>query len=166
MRESWRKALALLLAVGLVVSLGVVSGCQPSDEEPAEEAPEEAQAVKGGTLRYYIGNPAYLDPYNAQESEGMQVTQSLFDSLTQVDPLDPETINPAAAESWEPNEDATVWTCTLREGVKFHDGSTVDANDVVRSWDAGLNAASPYHIGNTGAFEYPSYLFDSLMNLE
>ena len=42
----------------------------------------------------------------------------------------------------------------------------VDANDVVRSWEAGMNAASPYHIGNTGAFEYPSYLFDSLMNLE
>lgn len=63
------------------------------------------------------------------------------------------------------NEDATVFTCTLREGVKFHDGSLLDANDVVRSWDAGMNAASEYHIGNTGAFEYPSYLFDALMNL-
>jgi ABC-type transport system substrate-binding protein len=76
------------------------------------------------------------------------------------------TAHPAAATSCEANEDATVWTCTLREGVKFHDGSTLDANDVVRSWEAGMNAASPYHIGNTGAFEYPSYLFDSLMNLE
>jgi ABC-type transport system substrate-binding protein len=54
----------------------------------------------------------------------------------------------------------------LKEGVLFHDGSTVDANDVVRSWDAGMNAASEFHIGNTGAFEYPSYLFDALMNLE
>jgi peptide/nickel transport system substrate-binding protein len=73
---------------------------------------------------------------------------------------------PALATSCTANEDSTVWTCHLREGVKFHDGSTVDANDIVRSWDAGLNAASPYHIGNTGAFEYPSYLFDALMNLE
>jgi ABC-type transport system substrate-binding protein len=72
---------------------------------------------------------------------------------------------PTLATSCEANEDATVFTCNLREGVKFHDGSTVDANDVVRSWEAGLNAASPYHIGNTGAFEYPSYLFDALMNL-
>jgi ABC-type transport system substrate-binding protein len=72
---------------------------------------------------------------------------------------------PALATSYDVNEDATVWTFHLREGVKFHDGSTLDANDVVRSWDAGMNAASPYHIGNTGAFEYPSYLFGSLMNL-
>jgi ABC-type transport system substrate-binding protein len=71
---------------------------------------------------------------------------------------------PTLATSCEANDDATVWTCNLREGVKFHDGSTLDANDVVRSWDAGLNAASPYHVGNTGAFEYPSYLFDALMN--
>jgi peptide/nickel transport system substrate-binding protein len=72
---------------------------------------------------------------------------------------------PTLATSCEANDDATIYTCYLREGVKFHDGSTLDANDVVRSWDAGMNAASPYHIGNTGAFEYPSYLFDALMNL-
>jgi hypothetical protein len=40
-----------------------------------------------------------------------------------------------------------------------------DANDVVVSWAAGIDAANENHIGNTGAFEYYSYLFDSLMNL-
>jgi ABC-type transport system substrate-binding protein len=71
---------------------------------------------------------------------------------------------PTLATSCEANADATVYTCTLREGVKFHNGFTLDAADVVRSWDAGMNAASEYHIGNTGAFEYPAYLFDALMN--
>ncbi len=70
---------------------------------------------------------------------------------------------PALAEKCEANEDSTVFTCYLRQGLKFHDGSTVDANDVVRTWDALLNAASPYHVGNTGAFEYADYLF-GLMN--
>jgi peptide/nickel transport system substrate-binding protein len=73
---------------------------------------------------------------------------------------------PTLATRYEVNEDATVWTFYLQEGIKFHDGSMLDANDVVRSLDAGMNAASPYHIGNTGAFEYPSYLFDALMNVE
>jgi peptide/nickel transport system substrate-binding protein len=73
---------------------------------------------------------------------------------------------PTLATHYDVNEDGTVWTFYLQEGVKFHDGSTLDANDVVRSLEAGMNAASPYHIGNTGAFEYPSYLFDALMNLE
>lgn len=71
---------------------------------------------------------------------------------------------PTLATSCEANEDATVFTCFLRPGVKFHDGSDLDAIDVVVSWAAGMDANSPYHIGNTGAFEYPSYLFDALMN--
>ena len=65
---------------------------------------------------------------------------------------------------FEPNEDLTVWTCALREGVTFHDGSTFDSNDVVMSWAVGLDAANPYQIGTTGTFEYFSYLWDGLMN--
>ena len=50
------------------------------------------------------------------------------------------------------------------EGVLFHDGSHFDANDVVASWAAGIDASNPNHVGNTGAFEYYSYLWDGLMN--
>ncbi len=62
------------------------------------------------------------------------------------------------------NEDSTVWTCNLRAGVKFHDGSTFDANDVVVSWAAGIDASNPLHTGNTGSFDYYSYLWDGHMN--
>jgi len=74
--------------------------------------------------------------------------------------------NPTLATSCDPNEDSTVWTCHLREGVKFHDGSDLDANDVVMSWAAGIDAANQYHVGNTGGFQYFASLFDSLMNAE
>ena len=60
---------------------------------------------------------------------------------------------PLLAEVCEPNDDLTVWTCTLRQGVTFHDGSAFDANDVVMSFTVGLDASSPYHVGNTGVFE-------------
>ncbi len=69
----------------------------------------------------------------------------------------------ALAESWEANEDVTEFTFNLRQHVQFHDGSWLDANDVVASFSAGVNAADPNHKGNTGAFEYPAYLF-GLMN--
>lgn len=73
-------------------------------------------------------------------------------------------VQPGLATACNPNADLTVWTCDLRSGVKFHDGSKFDANDVVASWAMMWDAASPYHKGNTGAFEYFSYLW-GLMNV-
>jgi ABC-type transport system substrate-binding protein len=66
---------------------------------------------------------------------------------------------PALATSCEPNEDSTVWTCALREGVQFHDGSKFDANDVVTTFQAGLDASSVLHIGNTNLWEYYTNLW-------
>ena len=64
----------------------------------------------------------------------------------------------------EPNADFTSWTCTLRSGVTFHDGSTFDADDVVavvrRQWDAD----NPLHKGRTGDFTYFSSLFGGFLN--
>jgi peptide/nickel transport system substrate-binding protein len=70
---------------------------------------------------------------------------------------------PALATVCEPNDDLTVWVCTLRQGVTFHDGSTFDANDVVATFTMGLDASSPLHVGNTNAWEYYDYLW-GLMN--
>jgi ABC-type transport system substrate-binding protein len=66
---------------------------------------------------------------------------------------------PALAESWDISDDGLTVTFHLREGVKFHDGSDFDANDVLATWDMGLNVNSPNHVGNTGAFDYWSYLW-------
>jgi ABC-type transport system substrate-binding protein len=71
---------------------------------------------------------------------------------------------PHLAEVCEPNEDLSLWTCTLRQGVTFHDGSTFDANDVVASYSLGLDASNPLHVGNTGAFEYYGTIW-GLMNV-
>ena len=71
---------------------------------------------------------------------------------------------PALAESYEPNADLTEWTFHLRKGVKFHDGSTLTANDVVATLDLQWDAKNPLHKGNTGAFDYWSGLFGKFLN--
>ena len=71
---------------------------------------------------------------------------------------------PSLAESCDANEDLTVWTCKLRAGVKFHDGSTLDAKDVVDSYAVQWDAAHPLHVGRDGSFTYFSSLFGSFLN--
>ena len=68
-------------------------------------------------------------------------------------------VRPGLATECVPNEELSVWTCSLREGVLFHDGSTFDANDVIVSYAAGLDAASPLHEGVTGSWVYYDYIF-------
>ena len=73
------------------------------------------------------------------------------DGIRAVDGLDPV---PALATGCTANADLTVWTCTLRDGVTFHDGSTFDASDVIVSFAAQWDALSPLHLGNTGLWTY------------
>jgi peptide/nickel transport system substrate-binding protein len=115
----------------------------------------------------FMQNAEPISLYCGDETDG----ESLSACQQVVEPLlnyavDSGDVLPALATACESNEDATVWTCHLREGVKFHDGSDLDANDVVTSWAVGIDAANPLHVGNTGAFEYFSYLWDGLMNAE
>jgi ABC-type transport system substrate-binding protein len=54
--------------------------------------------------------------------------------------LEPE---PRLAERCTPDAEATVWTCTLRDGLAFHDGSRLDAGDVLASFVAQWDASQP-----------------------
>jgi ABC-type transport system substrate-binding protein len=63
-------------------------------------------------------------------------------------------VEPVLAESCESNEEATVWTCTLKQGVTFHDGSTFEAQDVITTFASQWDAAHPLHIGSISQFEY------------
>ncbi len=115
----------------------------------------------------FMQNAEPISLYCGDESDGESLLpcEQIVESLLAYK-LDSGDTIPALATSCEPNADSTVWTCYLRKGVKFHDGSDFGAEDVLASWEAGLNAASPYHVGNTGTFQYYTYLWDVLMNAE
>lgn len=161
-----KRSLFLVLALA-VVMVFALSGCGKKAEAPVDKGDKggEVGAVKGGTMSYYIGEPAYLDPYNAQESEGMQVTQVLFDSLTDYDWAKKELVG-NAAETWETNEDGSVWTFKLKKDGKFSDGTPVTAADFIYSWNRTVNPATKntltgeadpsviaYHLGYIKGFD-------------
>ena len=138
MSERFRKSLAVALALVLVIGVAGMTGCAKKDEPVAPAEPTEPtgdEPVVGGTFNYYLGSdPAFIDPVNAQESQGMQVVNNVFDSLVDFDSVTSE-IKPAAAETWEANADATVWTFKLRKGAKFHNGREVKAGDFKYAWE-------------------------------
>ena len=89
---------------------------------------------QGGTLRLGIGDfdsGETLDP-QVNETKFMQNLQwQLRNNLIEIGAGG--VLVPELATSWESNDDLTVWTFKLREGVEFHNGKTMDANDVVFS---------------------------------
>ncbi len=133
---------------------------------------ENAAASPLSTDNFAVMNPAGRDMFawmqsaepislycaDESDSESLRACAQVVEPLYAYVPGGTD-IQPALAKSCEPNEDLTVWTCLLRENVNFHDGSLLDANDVVASWVAGWDASSPLHVGNTGIFEYYTTLF-------
>ncbi len=92
-----------------------------------------AQAETSITVAMQL-EPPHLDPTSAAAGAIDSVTYSnIFEGLTRFGP--DGSINPGLAASWEISDDGTVYTFTLRDGVKFHDGTDMNADDVVFSLD-------------------------------
>jgi ABC-type transport system substrate-binding protein len=127
-------------------------------------APLFGRVDPGKDTFVFMQNAEPISLYCTDETDGesLAACQQVVETLLGY-AIDSGEVLPELATGCEANADSTVWTCTLREGVTFHDGSSFDANDVVASWSAGLDGRDPLHVGNTGAFEYYSYLFEAVI---
>ena len=113
----------------------------------------------------WMQNAEPLSLYCGDESDGetLRACEQIFESLYTYEIGGTKAI-PALATGCAPNADLTVWTCTLRQGVKFQQGGTLDANDVVNSYAVQWDTQNPLHVGNTGDFEYFPGLFGGYLN--
>ena len=113
----------------------------------------------------WMQNAEPISLYCADETDGesLRACEQVTEGLMAYE-IGGTGVEPGLATSCDANEDLTVWTCHLREGVTFHDGSALDANDVVLTYAVQWDAAHPLHVGNTGAFTYWSGLWGGFMN--
>jgi len=120
----------------------------------------------GRDTMVWMQNAEPISLFCADESDGesLRACEQMMEPLYTFE-IGGVAVEPSLATSCTPNPDSTVWTCTLREGVTFHDGSAFDANDVVTTFWAGLDASSPLHVGNSGLWEYYTNLW-GLVNVE
>ena len=114
MRRTWQKMISA--AAALVLAAGA------------------AQAQRTDITVGMQLEPPHLDPTSAAAGAIDQVTYAnIFEGLTRF--ASDGSIVPGLAESWVISDDGLVYTFRLREGVKFHDGTTMDAEDVKFSLD-------------------------------
>ena len=129
-----KKLMAFLLLASLLCA--ALTGCGGSS---TEKTPEGGQTQTGSTdavaneITVGIAQDLddSLDPHLAVAAGTKEVMFNVFEGLMK--PTSTGDLTPAVAESYTVSEDRLTYTFTLREGVKFHNGDEVTAEDVVYS---------------------------------
>jgi peptide/nickel transport system substrate-binding protein len=134
---SRREFVARATVVGMSIPLAgfLASACGVDRQDVAKVDPKQTKPPQpGGTIRTGIGAPAgALDPVTANNEGALAVLGQSGEYLTWSDSQ--LKLRPRLAESWKPNADGSVWTFKIRQGVKFHDGQRMSAEDVVATID-------------------------------
>ena len=150
LKRSVGRVAAVLLAFMLIAAAcGDDSGDSGSGGDDASGSDVETQA--GGEfvdLGTFVGDPPeHIDPALNSTLDAYQVINALYDGLTDVDATDPANpvIVPHVAESYEANEDATVWTFTIKDDQFFSDGEQVVPTSFQRAWE---RASDPEFAGD------------------
>ncbi|MCY7416885.1 MAG: ABC transporter substrate-binding protein [Chloroflexi bacterium] len=159
------------LAPVAIVAHGGSATAFKADVEGAHSSPLSAEVfsvMKAGDRDILIfqqnGEPSGLYCADETDGEALRVCKQVKESLYSYE-VGGTATQPSLATDCSANAELTVWTCTLRDGVTFHDGSTLDASDVVLSMAAQWDARSPLHVGRTGAFDYwPALLGGGFLN--
>ncbi len=87
--------------------------------------PVLAQTPPGVLVVGQIAEPKALDPAAVTAVNDFRILMNVYDGLVRYKSGTLE-VEPALAQSWDISDDGTEYTFTLREGVKFHDGSDFD----------------------------------------
>jgi peptide/nickel transport system substrate-binding protein len=121
-------------------------GVACSKDSPASASQRGAAGLAaGGELNVAFDGAGVttfaLDPHNSGYAPHNRVMRSIYDSLTRL--LPDQSVGPWLAESWEVSADRKEYTFTLKQGVKFHDGTVFDAQAVKANFD---RVAEPLNI--------------------
>ena len=148
--RSQRKGLKLL---ALIAGLSMLAAACGSDDEGGSSTTEggpPAGGAAGGDfidIGTFVGDPPeHLDPALNSTLDAYQVINAMYDGLTDIDTSDPDNpeIVPHVAESFEANEDASVWTFKIREGQAFAGGEPIVPSTFKKSWERAAELAGDY----------------------
>ena len=157
-----RKLLEILLLLGLLCA--VLCGCKdgsaaqtPEDESGSNEPAAQPSETRANEITVGIAQDLdeSLDPHKAVAAGTKEVMFNVFEGLMK--PTPEGDLIPAVAEKYEISDDQLTYTFTIRDGIKFHNGDPVTAEDVGESLARCKN-------GGDGIFEVEA--FSNIQHIE
>ena len=132
-----KRALAILLVLVAMISAVFAMG--------GKESGSVNESGYKDTIKIAIGaDVTSFDPHIGKETPAVAVTNHIYDTLVRVDPVTDEVV-PQIAESWE-IVSATEYRFHIRQGIKFHNGEDLTADDVKYSLDRAIASAAVSYI--------------------
>lgn len=138
-----RKKILLLLTLVFVLALG---GCRGGKTDNEQSSVEKDSIVVG-----IQNNLDSLDPHLATAAGTKEVLFNLFEGL--VKPDKDGNLIPAVASDYKVSDDGMIYTFTLRENVKFHNGAVVTAEDVKYSIERSAGMIEGEEVYEISAFK-------------
>ncbi|WP_346909516.1 ABC transporter substrate-binding protein [Faecalicatena orotica] len=130
-----RRTMSILVMLTMAVTIAL-SGCSgdKGEQKSTTENKLSGNPVEGGSIKVGISQDLdSLDPHKAVAAGTKEVLFNIYEGLVKPD-KDGDLVE-AVASSYSVSDDAKVYTFTLRDGVKFHNGNAVTAEDVKYSID-------------------------------
>lgn len=135
----------------LVAMVLVFAACAPQSS---------SQGKRGGTFVLgLVAEPTSLDPAQLTDINSMRILSSIYDTLVRFDPAGFD-LKPALATKWTVSSDGLTYTFTLRQGIKFHDGTDFNADAVKFNFDRMLDPKNAY--ADTGPFPFAGFYYGSI----
>ena len=119
---------------------------QPAASQPAASETPAANAPKeGGTLVVALsGDINRTDPSLVDDANSTYVESQVLETLVTLKPGTGDEIIPALATEWSVSDDGLSYTFKIRDGVKFHDGTALDAAAVKANFDRWMTIPKSY----------------------
>ncbi|HET9879824.1 MAG TPA: ABC transporter substrate-binding protein [Candidatus Limnocylindria bacterium] len=145
----WSRRFVAVALTGMLVAACSQTPSAPGESSPpaagsqaASSAPAEGEPKLGGELRFQLlrDADAGYDPALATLSTVYTINGLIFDTLGEVQP--DGSIEPSLAESWDISDDELTYTFQIREGVVFHNGREMTAEDIKYTIDRVMDPAT------------------------
>lgn len=136
---SRRKLMQGMLASGALVAAGGVlrPGAAFAQATPVAE-PFSGELAADQVMTLPLTEPTTMDPGVSYGDSEISIFFNIFEGLVGIDQQTGEVV-PRVAESWDINEDASVYTFHIRPGVTWSDGTPITSQDFVYSWQRVLD---------------------------